>query len=140
MLEVAKNAFRRAVWESDFIGSRITLGFAEFFWGAMLLWPGESFSRPSYAILASAASENGWGVCFLISSFIQFTIILTNRMHSITAWFFAGWNFLFWGWTVWAMTSSVSPPAAALGGEIAMVFTAGWIWLRPIIQSEVDKP
>jgi hypothetical protein len=37
------------------------------------------------------------------------------------------------------MLASVYPPPAAIGGEIALALSAFWIWLRPILQCEVDR-
>jgi hypothetical protein len=133
-----RRALKRAIWESDLIGSRFTLALGEFFWAMMLLWPGDSFSRPTYEHMSRVMGEEAWGVMFLISSIIQISIVLSSKMNSTFAWYFAGWNFCFWGYTVWSMLASVYPPPAAIGGEIAMALSAGWIWLRPIILSESD--
>lgn len=133
-----RNAWKKVIWESDLIGSRFTLAVAEFCWAIMLLWPGETFGRPTYDHMAAVMREEYWGLLFIVSSLIQISIVLSNKMNSTFAWFFAGWNFVFWGYTVWSMLASVYPPPAAIGGEIALALSAGWIWLRPIIRSETD--
>lgn len=117
---------------------RLTLALAEFMWAVMLLWPGDTFTRPTYVNMAKVMPEEFWGILFLISSFIQFTIVVANKMHSVPSWFFAGWNFMFWGYTVFSMLSSIYPPPAAIGGEIALAVIAFWIWFRPILLSEHD--
>ncbi len=131
-----RKALKRVVWKSDLIASRITLAIGEFFWAIMLLWPGDTFSRPTYDHMSNIMPEELWGIVFLISSTIQVSIVLADKMNSAFAWYFAGWNFVFWGYTVWSMLASVYPPPAAIGGEMAMVLSAGWIWLRPILRDE----
>lgn len=130
-----RKSLSRILWESDLTGSRFTLALGEFFWAIMLLWPGDTFGRPTYTHMASIMIEEYWGLVFLVSSVIQLSIIVKNQQHTLWAWYFAGWNCFFWGYTVWSMLVSVYPPPAAIGGEIAMAFCAGWIWLKPILQS-----
>lgn len=134
-----RNALHRVMWETDLIGSRITLALAELLWSIMLFWPGDTFDRPTYTMMASVFREEYWAVIFLVSAIIQISIVLSNKMHTTASWFFAGWNFTLWGYTVWSMISSVYPPPAAIGGEIALAISSGWIWLRPIITSEFDR-
>jgi len=133
-----RNALKRVIWDSDLVGSRFTLAMAEFFWSLMLLWPGNTFERPTYLQMSSVMAEEWWGMLFLISSMVQLSIVLSSKMNSTFAWYFAGWNFFFWGYAVWSMLASVYPPPAAIGGEIALALSAGWIWLRPILKSETD--
>lgn len=124
---------RRVLWDSDLIASRCTLAFAEAAWAVMLLWIGDTFSRPTYQHMAEVMSEEYWAVLFIISAFIQIYIVIADKMHKVWAWHFAGWNFCLWGFTVVSMLMAVYPPPAAIGGEIALAITAFWIWLRPII-------
>jgi hypothetical protein len=130
-MEHKKTAWQRLL-DSDSVGSRITLAIGEFFWAIMLLWPGDTFDRPTYAYMATTMSEEFWGIVFLISGIIQLTIVLKNYIN-LWSWYFAGWNFCLWAYVVSSMLASVNPPPAAIGGEIALAFSAGWIWLRPII-------
>lgn len=133
-----KSALKRVFWDTDLIASRLTLAFAEFMWALMLFWIGDTFDRPTYRHMAELMQEETWAFIFLGSSFIQVLIVMTNRMHSLFAWYFAGWNFCLWAFTVWSMLASVYPPPAAIGGEIALALTAFWIWVRPLIKSEYD--
>jgi hypothetical protein len=134
-----RKALKRVLWNSDLVGSRLTLACAEFFWALMLFWPGNTFDRPTYSHMSVIMVEEWWGMLFLVSSFIQVAIVLRQRCNSTLAWYFAGWNFCLWGFTVWSMLASVYPPPAAIGGEIALALSAFWIWLRPILQCEVDR-
>lgn len=133
------NNLRKAVWDTDLIGSRITLAFAEFMWALMLLWPGDTFDRPTYKHMASVMTEEWWGVLFIWSACVQLCIVMRNKMHTAFAWYFAGWNFCLWGFTVWSMLASVYPPPAAIGGEIALALAAFWIWFRPLLKLEHDQ-
>ena len=37
----------RALWDSDMVATRVSLAIGEFLWAVMLLWPGETFDRPT---------------------------------------------------------------------------------------------
>ena len=136
---ITRITVNQILWEADLIGSRISLAIGEFFWAVMLFWPGDTFGRPTYSHMALVMPEQWWGIMFLVSSFLQVFIVITNKMHSTWAWFFAGWNCCLWGYTVWSMLASVYPPPAAIGGEMSLALAAFWIWLRPLILSESNK-
>lgn len=129
----------RMLWDTDLIATRITLALGEFFWAVMLLWPGDTFDRPTYAHMAMVANEELWGVVFLISCITQITIVLLDDLHSRFARYFAGWNAVLWTYTVISMMISIYPPPAAVGGEIALGFAAMWIWVRPYLLAEGYK-
>jgi hypothetical protein len=129
-------ALSRILWDSDLIASRFTLALGEFFWAVMLLWPGDTFGRPTYTHMATVMNEELWGILFLVSSIIQLSIILRNVLHSHFARCFAFWNAILWGYTVLSMMISVYPPPAAIGGELSMALMAVWIWCRPYILAE----
>jgi hypothetical protein len=127
------NSVSRVIWDSDLISSRVTLALGEFFWAVMLLWPGDTFGRPTYNYMAMVMSEELWGMVFLITSIIQIVLVLSHKIHTICARYFAGWNAMLWSYTVVSMLLSVYPPPAAIGGEIAMALSAIWIWIQPYI-------
>ncbi len=126
----------RILWDTDLVASRFTLALGEFAWAIMLLWEGDSFGRPTYAHMALVANEEIWGILFALSGATQLTILLMNDLHSKFARYFAGWNSMLWCYTVWSMLTSVYPPPAAIGGEIALALAALWIWIRPYILAE----
>lgn len=132
-------ALSKALWDSDLIATRIMLSIAEFSWFIMLAWPGDTFGRPTYTHMALIVNEEVWSIVFLLSAITQFTIVLQEDIHSKFARYFAAWNAAFWGYVVVSMLLSVYPPPAAIGGEIALAFAAGWIWIRPYILSEGHK-
>ena len=132
-------SFSRVIWDSDLIASRMSLAIAEFCWALMLLWPGDSFSRPTYLGMSHVFSEEAWGLVFVLSSVTQLSILLLNNYHSLFARYFAGWNATLWMFTVSSMLLSVYPPPAAIGGEIALMAAAVWIYIRPYILAEGIK-
>lgn len=128
-------AVSRALFDTDLITTRLILSFAELMWGIMLLWPGDTFSRPTYHLMASVMPEVWWAITFLISASIQMSIVLVEDYNGRLSRYFALWNGLLWSYVVVSMLLSVYPPPAAVGGEIALALAACWIFLRPFILS-----
>ncbi len=123
----------RALWDSDLVATRISLAIAEFIWAFMLLWPGDTFGRPTYHVMARVMSEEAWGLVMLLSAVTQLTIVM---LESYTDWFarlFAAWNAALWAFLCIGMVLSIYPPPAAVGGEFALALAAGWVWLRPFV-------
>lgn len=129
-------ALSRAIFDSDLIASRLALALAEMCWAAMLLWPGDTFDRPTYSMMGHVANEHTWAFAFFVTSIMQFSIVVQADYHGKFARYFAGWNAALWIFTVVSMMLSVYPPPAAIGGEVALMVTATWIWLRPFILAE----
>lgn len=123
----------RAIFDSDLISTRLTLALAEALWCLMLLWPGDTFDRPTYSLMADAAPEMVWALIFGITSILQFAIVLQDDFHSAWPRVFATWNAGLWAFVVGSMMLSVHPPPAAIGGEAALVVAALWIWARPLL-------
>lgn len=126
----------RALFDSDLIASRLALSLAEMCWAVMLMWPGDTFIRPTYILMNHVASEHAWAFAFFVTSIMQFSIVVQADYHGKFARYFAGWNAALWVFTVSSMLLSVYPPPAAIGGEIALMVTASWIWLRPFVLAE----
>lgn len=129
-------AMSRALFDSDLIATRITLAMAEMLWGIMLFWPGETFSRPTYKIMAHIMTEEAWALLFLVTAALQLTIVLQETFHTAFAKYFSAYNAVLWNTVVIGMLLSVYPPPAAIAGEMALAFAATWIWLRPYILTE----
>ena len=126
-----------ALFDTDLISTRITLAMAEVLWALMLFWPGDTFVRPTYAIISGVMSETVWAFTFLISGILQTGIVLFNQYGKPWTQVFANWNAVLWVFVVGASLMSVYPPPAAIGGEIALACASFWIWVRPIIIREV---
>ena len=129
----------RALWDSDLVATRVSLSLAEFFWAFMLLAPGDTFDRPTYHLMSKVMSEEAWGFIILLSAVTQITIVMTETYHITFSKIFAAWNATLWGFLVGSMFMSVSPPPAAIGGEVALALAALWVWLRPYILSEAYR-
>jgi hypothetical protein len=122
--------FLSIIFYSDLHGVRFLLGLAEMLWALTLLWPGETFGRPTYQAMSHVMEENAWGLIFLVSGITQFSILYKGDYHSRFATYFAGWNMALWLYVVTSTYISVSPPPAAISGEAALAIGAGWIWIR----------
>lgn len=127
------NPLSRALFDSDLIVSRLTLALSELFWAMMLAWPGDTFGRPTYTGMAYIMSEEWWALLFIISATIQISIVIKDNLHGRCARAFAGWNAALWLFVVTSMLASVYPPPAAISAEIAVTFSACWIWIRPML-------
>lgn len=120
----------RILFYSDLHGTRFMLGLAELLWAASLLWPGDTFDRPTYHLMALAGREEFWALIFGLSAVTQFSILVRGDYHSTFATIFAGWNSVLWSFVVVSMYLSVYPPPAAISGETALALGAGWVWIR----------
>ena len=138
----------RALWDSDLVATRISLAIGEMAWAIMLLWPGDTFGRPTYLMMSHTMTEEAWGFLLLLSAATQITIVMCDEYHHWFSRLFAAWNGMLWAFLVLSMMLSVSPPPAAIGGEIAMAMAACWVWLRPALlrgvyekaERESDEP
>ena len=129
----------RALWESDLVATRVSLSIGEFLWAVMLLWPGDTFSRPTYKIMSHIMPEESWGLLLMLSAATQLTIVMTEEYHHWFSRMFAAWNACLWAFLCVSMLQSVAPPPAAVGGEIALALAALWVWLRPYILRSIDE-
>lgn len=127
----------RALWDSDLVATRVSLAIGEAFWAIMLLWPGDTFDRPTYRVMSHVMNEEAWGLVLMISAATQMTIVVGQYFHEWWARVFAGWNAILWCFLCVSMMLSVSPPPAAIGGELALAFAAWWVWLRPYILADM---
>ena len=129
----------RALWDSDLVATRVSLAVGESLWAVMLLWPGDTFTRPSYKVMSHVMHEEAWGLLLLLSSATQLTIVMRDQYHHWFARLFAGWNAVLWCFLCVSVLLSVSPPPAAIGGELALAFAAFWVWIRPYILNDMER-
>lgn len=123
----------RTLFDSDLVASRLIIALAEWFWFALLLWPGDTMARPTYYVMGHVMHEEAWAFIFMMSALMQTSIVLTEAYHTMFARMFAGFNAGLWSFIVISMLISVSPPPAAISGEISLAFASIWIWIRPYI-------
>ena len=126
-------ALSRSLFDTQMVTSRILLAMAECIWGVLLLWPGETFGRPTYSMMADVMPEDCWGLLFLATSLMQMRIVASEQFYCREARYFAFYNMLLWAFVVYSMLKSVYPPPAAISGEIALAMAAWWIWFRPFL-------
>lgn len=129
----AIDSITSALWDTNMVSARLLLGISEFFWGLLLMWPGNLFARPTYKMMAAVMPEQAWALVFLLSSVTQITIIVRQDFHCWVARYFAAWNAVLWAYVVTAAYLSVYPPPAAMSGEVALALAAIWIWIRPFL-------
>lgn len=129
----AIDSITSALWDTEMVPARLLLGIAEFWWFALLIWPGETFGRPTYNGMAKVMPEEAWALVFAVSSITQFTIVVRQDFHCWVARYFAAWNMVLWVFVVVSMLLSVYPPPAAISTEITLALAAVWIWIRPFL-------
>ncbi len=122
----------RALFDSDLIATRLALFLGEALWALMLLWPGDTFARPTYSEMGLLAPEWAWACAFGLSAALQLSIVLYEQCSRPWARVFAAWNAALWLSAVVCMLLGVYPPPAAIGGEIALTVSAVWIAVRPL--------
>lgn len=128
-----------ALFDSDLVATRLMLAFAEMCWAVMLLWPGDTFVRPTYTTMGLLAPELVWALVFMATSAIQYHIVVMGWTRTRGAWLFSCWNSLLWGTAIACMMHSVQPPPAAIGGEVALMMGAIWIWVRPLVMKRWER-
>lgn len=121
------------IFDTDLLGTRLTLGLAELIWSLTLFWPGDTFGRPTYDVMAHLFNENTWAFIFLFSGVTQTSIAVSALTEHWFSRIFAGWNAALWVYITIAMYFSVYPPPAAISGEAALALASLWIWVRPFI-------
>lgn len=47
----------KALFDSDLVASRLVIALAEWFWFALLLWPGDTMARPTYLVMSHVMPE-----------------------------------------------------------------------------------
>lgn len=127
------SSLSRALFDTKMVTARIMLALSEFLWGALLLWPGDTFGRPTYHYMSTVMPEVCWGMVFFATGFVQMAIVVSEEFHSPIARYFAAYNAVLWVYIVGSMLCSVYPPPAAISAEIVMAAAAAWIWFRPIL-------
>lgn len=126
------------MFESDLVATRLSLALAELLWAVMLLWPGDTFTRPTYFMMSLVASESTWAFVFLFSGIYQGYLVAAQKVRTRQAELFAWFNAVVWCCTVGFMLASVYPPPAAIGGEISLAVSAFWIAIRPALLKYIN--
>jgi len=133
MLNTVKNMWLKGLaiaYYSDLHATRVILAIAELIWAITLFFPGETFDRPTYTIMAQTFSENTWAFLFSVMGMTQLSIVATGNYHERFPIWFAAINQTVWWFVVISMYMSVTPPPAAISGELALAIAASWVWIR----------
>ena len=122
--------------ETDLIATRFMLSLGSLFWGAMLLFPGETFSRPMFTVLSEVMPEIFWGILFLISGFaglyslfcgyVKKILIVIDSLLGCFLWTSITIGMLLSAFTV---GNNSSAPAAA-SPAIVLAMESWWILIR----------
>lgn len=129
--EFTKNRMHFLIFHSDLHATRFFLAIAEILWAITLLLPGDTFSRPTYCVMAHVLrSEEIWGTIWLFSGLMQFYILISGKYHDRFAIAFSCFNSILWWFIVVSMYLSVSPLPAAISGETALAIAAATIFIR----------
>jgi len=137
MTDEVISAFKRSFFDTQMVSTRLVLALSEFTWAVLLLWPGDTFGRPTYTGMAAIMTESHWGAVFLATAVMQLAIITRGNFHSREARYFAAFNAALWLFVVGSMLASVYPPPAAISAEIVLSIAAFWIWFRPFLERNI---
>lgn len=125
--------FRDMFWGTDIRPAQIMLGWSSLLWAMMLVWPGDTFARQTYAVMAVIGSEYVWAVAFGFVGLIQLYNSFSAALGELPAWFskFDSFlSFVVWATAVGSILIAQSPPPAAIAAEIVMAAAAFWIFVR----------
>ena len=133
MTQTIKNGAHRIAFlflQSDLYAARFACAMSAFLWSVALLWPGETFARPTYTVLAQVMPETAWALVFLLVSVTQFFILFSGKYDDRLAVWFSAINAALWAYVVISMYLSVYPPPAAISGEVVVGWLAMWVYIR----------
>lgn len=114
----------------DTKGVELVLAFSSLLWFILLIWPGSTFDRPTYQGMAGVMQENTWAVAFLIHG-AGLLYLMRDKMKNLLLRYLN--NFL--GGLLWVSSSllmlfAISPPPAAISGELILSLGSLWVFLR----------
>lgn len=140
-LMMCSKLFGNMFWTTDIRPAQVMLGWSSVIWAVMLVWPGDTFTRQTYAVMAEIAPEPVWAGAFLIVGLIQlynsFSAVLGGELPAWFSKFDSFLGFVVWAGAVISILVAQSPPPAAIAGEIVMAFAAFWVFVRqdlPVVQ------
>lgn len=124
---------RNMFWGTDIRPAQIMLGLSSLLWALMLVHPGDTFQRQTYAVMAAIGSEHAWAAAFVLVGVSQLYNSFISVLPEIPAWFSKFDSFLcfvVWATAVCSILVAQRPPPAAIAGEIVMAFAAFWVFVR----------
>lgn len=112
------------------VATRFALAAGALLWSLMLFWPGDTFSRPTYTLMAQFASEYTWAMAFGLQGAYSMYSILMDRCTK-TAFLIEGvFGCVLWSGSCICMMLSIFPVPAAISGEIVAAVASWWHLVR----------
>ena len=130
---ITRNIPRRylhILFRSDLEATRLMLAWGAIFWAIMLIWPGDTFDRPTYTLMGRYASESIWATAFMVQGLIMMHSLLCGHKSRITLVADAVLGCILWTVSCMCMLASVYPPPAAISAEICAAVASWWILVR----------
>ena len=127
------------LWRMETTSTRIALALGSLGWGVMLWWPGDTFARPAYSLMAQMLPELGWGSLFLLHGVYSLYSIITNQRGKLAFLTEGALGCALWTGSCAGIILSVYPPPAAIAGEISLAFFSWWHLVRFPLQSPEQK-
>lgn len=106
---------------------KLLLALSSLLWCVMLAAPDVTFSRPTYSVMASIASENIWAIAFGVHSVLLIVSLFVKK--NTLLFIDALLGSLLWTVAVFCMLFAVYPPPAAISSEISSAVASWWILL-----------
>lgn len=127
---VAVYNLHRIFWKGDTEVVRMLISVASLMWSFLLFWPGDTFARPTYTLMAEFGSEHVWGTLFLVQGLAGVFSILYNCKKICILVLDSILGCILWTGSCVAMVLSVYPPPAAISAEIIVAWFSWWLLLR----------
>lgn len=129
---------KQVLLESDLDLTRFFLALAATLWGVLLFWPGDTFSRQTYSVMKSIASEWVWASAFLIQGLLAFWSLFKSRNTTPFFLLDALLGCVLWSSSCIAMLVSVYPLPAAISAEISAAFASWWALVRYSLDCKIN--
>ena len=129
---------RHLLNSADLLAVRLTMGTASLLFGVMLLWAGDSFTRPAFAVVKTIMPELSWGWLFVVNG-ISTIYSLFCGLRLRMCFYFGGvlgsilWTMMSIGMLFSATLShedlAFAMPAAS-APALAFMFASWWVLYR----------
>lgn len=131
-----KNKLNHLFNDSDLLAIRFMLATGSLLWGAMLLWPGDTFTRPMFSVVRQVMPEIFWAVLFLISGAAGMYSLFYGNVKRSLVWFDSLLGCFLWSSITIGMFMSAftignnATPPAAIAPSVIMALASWWILIR----------
>ena len=116
--------------QADVDGVRFMIACSSLAWALLLLWPGATFDRQTYALMRAVAPEVIWAVAHLVHGSVAIYSVLTGH-RSRLAWVVDPiLGCLLWTTSAAAMLLAVYPVPAAIAPQIVGALASWWLMVR----------